>query len=193
MLRITLLLLISLLILPGCATRYSVSVDYDDQFSFSGKQSYALIVPEDIQTTRNDLLKKRIESALHQQLKQQGYVQTNKQQASIWISYFATTEKQQDIRTYQHYNSFYGYARCYRCYYPMPVTTTDVQVINYTAGTLIIDVIEPASNTLKWRGSTTSKITTSQADSMSVQERTQRVNEAVAAILAQYPPGAEKP
>lgn len=180
--------LICILSLSACASYYSVSTDYDEQYSFDGKTTYAVITPQQIKTTRNDLLRNRIESALAQQLDSRGFKQVDKDQAAIWISYFATAEQQQDIRTYQSYNSYYGYARCYRCIYPAMPVTTDVQVIHYTEATLIIDVIDPATNTLKWRGSTSSKVTTSVADSMSVAERTEQVNNAVAAILQRYPP-----
>lgn len=183
-----LLFCIFALFLNGCATHYPVSTDYDEQFSFQGKNTYALITPEAIKTTRNDLLRNRIEAALQQQLANRGFTQVKKEDAAIWISYFATTEKQRDIRTYQSYNTYYGYARCYRCVYPAFPATTDIQVINYTEASLLIDVIDPASNTLKWRGSTSSKVTTAVADNMSVEERTERVNQAVAAILEHYPP-----
>lgn len=178
------------LLLCSCATHYSVATDYDEQYTFAGKTTYALITPEAIKTTRNDLLRNRIETAIHQQLAARGFQRVDKAQASIWLSYFATAEKQQDIRTYQTYNSYYGYARCYRCIYPVVPAATEVQVVHYTEATLMLDVIDPASNTLKWRGSTSSKVTTATADSMSVAERTAKVNEAVAAILKQYPPSA---
>ncbi|MCG8538261.1 MAG: DUF4136 domain-containing protein, partial [Pseudomonadales bacterium] len=58
----------------------------------------------------------------------------------------------------------------------------------YTEGTLIIDVIDPENNQLKWRGTTKSRITTSQADSLTVDERTEKVNAAVGAIMLEYPP-----
>lgn len=182
--------MIPALLITACTTGFRVNTDFDDQFNFTGKTRYALIMPESIQTTRNDLLKNRIENGLRYQLGLKGFQEVDKANADIWISYFATTEKQQDIRTYQNYNSFYGYARCYRCYYPAPITTTEVQVVNYTEASLFIDVIDPASNTLKWRGSTSSKVTTSAADNMSVSERTEKVNQAISAILKEYPPVA---
>lgn len=178
-----------LALIASCATHYSVATDYDEGYPFGGKTTYTLITPDSIKTTRNDLLRDRIETALHEQLQQRGFQQAEKNQAGLWISYFATAERQQDIRTYQRYNSFYGYARCYRCYYPV-APTTEVQVVDYTEATLIVDVIDPASNTLKWRGSTSSKVTTSWADNMTVTERTEQVNQAIAAILKRYPPPA---
>jgi hypothetical protein len=180
-------ILISLL-LSGCATQFPVATDYDAQYSFADKTRYAIIIPDDIKTTRNDLLRKRIEQALHRELQNRGWQETDQDQAQIWVSYFATSEKQQDIRTWNNYNAYYGYARCYRCYYPAPMATTEVQVVDYIESSLLVDMIDPTSNTLKWRGSTRNKVTTSTADNMTVTERTERINNAVAAILAQFPP-----
>lgn len=176
------------LLLTACASQFPVATDFDEQYSFASKTRYAIIVPEDIKTTRNDLLRNRIENALRTELGNRGLQEVEKDQAELWVSYFATSEKQQDIRTWNNYNAYYGYARCYSCYYPVPMTTTEVQVVDYIESSLMVDFIDPASNTLKWRGSTRNKVTTSTADSMTVSERTELVNQAVSAILAQFPP-----
>ena len=188
--RLTALVCLSFsLLLSGCATYLNVATDYDDQFQFSGQSSYALIIPKDISNVRNDLLKNRIERALRNELQKKGLTETDKDNADIWVSYFATNEKQQDIRTYHSYNMFYGYSRCYRCIGPSPVFfDTEIDIENYTEGTLMIDIISPKDNKLKWRGTTRSRMTTSAADSLSVEERTAKVNGAVAAILGKYPP-----
>ncbi len=194
MLSSRLTLILGICLLAACATRYPVALDYDQQYAFTGKTTYALIQPEGIETVRNDLVRNRIETALQQQLAAQGLTPAEKDQAELWISYFATSERTQDIHAYNRYNSFFGYAHCYQCLYPMPLASTELTVVDYTEATLIIDIIDPASNTLKWRGSTTSKVTTSYADSLTVAERTERVNQAVAAILSRFPPqGSEAP
>ena len=183
------LLLLLIWQLGGCTTPLKVSTDYDDQFDFKSQSSYALIQPEKIENAPNDLTKQRIESALKNALDIKGLTLTKKDQADIWVSYFATSEKQQDVQTFHNYNHFYGYANCFRCYQPIfPVMTTEVYVTDYTEGTLMVDFIDPKSNTLKWRGMTKSKIATSRADEMTVDERIQTINEAVNVILNQYPP-----
>lgn len=174
--------------LGGCATPLQVATDYDDTYSFKGKQTYALTLPDKMETIRNDLTRSRIEAALRQQLKDKGFTEAEKADADIWISYFGTAKEEQDYRTYTDYNMFWGYSACYRCYYPAGPAMSTTQVIHYTRGTLMIDFIDPATNKLKWRGTTSSKITTSEADNMSVDERKARINDAVTAILNRYPP-----
>ncbi len=180
-------LLVIALCCSGCATSLQVSTDYDEQYTFAGKQHFALTEPQNLKTARDDITKDRITKALREQLKARGFVETEKENADIWISFFATNEKQTDYRSYTSYNAFYGYGGCYRCFYA-PVGVSNTYSVEYTKGSLLVDVIDPATNKLKWRGSTSSKITTSEADNMSVEERTAMVNAAVAAILAKYPP-----
>ena len=179
--------------LGGCTTALNVSTDYDDQYDFQSQSSYALIQPEKIDNAPNDLAKKRIETALTKHLALKNLTVAEKDLADVWVSYFATSEKQQDVQTFRNYNHVYGYANCYRCYRPVfPVMTTEVYVTDYTEGTLIIDIIDPKSKNLKWRGVTRSKMTSSHADSMTVEERIQAIDEAVETILKQYPPSKDK-
>ena len=180
-------MLVITLICTGCATGYQVSTDYDEHYAFAGKQTFALAVPQNLKTTRDDITKDRITKALREQLKAKGFAETTKEQADIWISFFATSEKQLDYHSYTSYNAFYGYGGCYRCFYA-PVGMSNTYSVEYTKGSLLVDVIDPATNKLKWRGSTSNKITTTEADSMSVEERTAMVNAAVTAILEKYPP-----
>ncbi|MBV1915824.1 MAG: DUF4136 domain-containing protein [Pseudomonadales bacterium] len=173
--------------LAGCVTTYKVATDYDEKFDFKDKHTYALMAPENVKIAHNDLVKERIEMALHSQLKANGLTQVDKESADIWISYFGSNERQTDINSYEQYNGFYGYNRCYRCVYTAPMTTTSVQTVNYVEGTLMVDFIDPATKKLKWRGSTSSRATTSKAAEMTLEERDENVNAAVSAILAEYP------
>ena len=175
------------LLLAGCVTTYNVATDYDDKYDFEDKKTYALIAPEGVKIAHNELVKERIEMTLRRQLKSHGLIEVDKENAGIWISYFGSNERQTDINSYEQYNGFYGYNRCYRCVYTVPMTTTSVQTVNYIEGTLMIDFIDPTTKKLKWRGSTSSRATTSKAAEMTLEDRDENVNGAVAAILAEYP------
>ena len=186
--RLMLYVCLSLSVLmTGCVTTYKVATDYDDQFDFENKKTYTLMAPEGVKIAHNALVKERIEMALHTQLKAHGLTEVDKESADIWISYFGSNERQTDINSYEQYNGFYGYNRCYRCVYTAIPTTTTVQTVNYVEGTLMIDFIDPATKKLKWRGSTSSRATTSSAAEMTLEDRDENVNGAVEAILAEYP------
>ena len=59
-----------------------------------------------------------------------------------------------------------------------------VDVTQYTEGTLVIDILKPGGEHLVWRGTGSARI----RDEKDPEKRTQRVNEAVDKILAQFPP-----
>ncbi len=179
-------------LLVACATHYPVSVDYDNQYPFAELGSYALIEPDGIKTTRDDLLKGRVKEAIQQQMEAKGWQSVAQGSASIWISFFVTNQSKQDVRTYQTYNSYYGYSRCYLCAHTMtPLLATDTYVVDYAEKTLVIDFVDPQTNTLKWRGKTRTRIAQQAEDNLSVTERIERVNAAVAAILSRFPPPQE--
>ena len=64
--------------------------------------------------------------------------------------------------------------------------STGSQIRTYEQGTLLIDVIDVASDKLVWRG------TSAQAmpDLSDPQRLTDHINATVAAVLAQFPPGS---
>ena len=81
-------------------------------------------------------------------------------------------------------NTGYGYGR-YGRYGGISTSTT---VSEYQEGTLLIDMIDPSSKQLVWRGSGQARI----RQSSSPEEREKRIGEAVQQILEDFPPGAEK-
>ena len=74
----------------------------------------------------------------------------------------------------------YGYGR-----YGRPMGGySETRVSEYTQGTLIIDIVDAASNELVWRGSTEGRV----REKKTPEEREKRIRDAVAAILAEFPP-----
>jgi len=59
-----------------------------------------------------------------------------------------------------------------------------VDVRQFTEGTLVIDILVPSGERLLWRGTGTSRI----REERDPQRRIEIVNDAVARILAQFPP-----
>ena len=63
--------------------------------------------------------------------------------------------------------------------------STGSQVRTYDQGTLLIDVIDVASDKLVWRGASSQAL----PNLSDPQRLTDHINAAVAAVLAQFPPG----
>jgi hypothetical protein len=167
-------------LLAGCAT-IKVNVDYDPQADFSAYRTFALL--PDPKTTGNPradnpLLHGRIKDSIRQQLALQGYVLSESPQ--MLIGYHVSTEQRLDVRTV---DSYYGYADWRYGGPGLMGTTTHVQ--QYEQGTLVIDVVDAVSNTLVWRGVGAARLRSNPTP----EQQTQRVREAVAAILTRFPPG----
>ena len=177
------------IVMAGCSTTPRVAVDYDTSYSFADKRSYAF-VEAPASAGGDDLLKQRLISALSTELTARGWRQVAKDEAQLWLSFVVTSESKQDVRMYQSYNAFFAYHRCYLCD-PSPIWLTDAYVVDYEEKTLTVDFIDPASNSLKWRGHTRSSLSEDEEIRLTVAERVARANEAVAAVLAHFPPPQE--
>jgi hypothetical protein len=64
------------------------------------------------------------------------------------------------------------------------VASFETHVNQYDEGTLVIDIVDAEAGKLVWRGSGSRRISTSPTP----QKTTRRINEAVEAILARFPP-----
>ena len=176
------------LFLISCATRFDVGTDFDQSYNFANFQTFAVVTPDNIDPMADDLMQERVETAIAAQLTSRGFVNTTPEQADMIVSYFTTTQDGTDIQVYQSYNNYYRYNRCYGC---GGFATTEVRTVDYTQGMLMIDIIEPGTETLKWRGQTSARFSARTAARMSAPERTELVNNAVLAILNNFPPGYE--
>lgn len=181
-----------ILLLLSCGNTYRVSTDYDDAYNFSGFRSFTIETPDDLDHMVDDLAQARIEEALAAELSARGFVESSSGQADMIVSYFGTSEEGVDVQTYQTYNDYYSYNSCFRCRGIIvrrnPFPQTQIRSVDYTEGMLMIDIIEPGSNLLKWRGQTSLRLSRREADGLTVAERTEIANEAVKSILDKFPP-----
>ncbi|UJH66391.1 DUF4136 domain-containing protein [Allomuricauda sp. SCSIO 65647] len=88
----------------------------------------------------------------------------------VLINYFVVVDTKQDLDTYTNY---YGRRR-------WRYQITEVEVREYTQGTLIVDFIDAKTKEVIWHGSTTGVIT---ANSIKLE---QKINDAVKAIFDKY-------
>ena len=162
-----------------------VSTDYDPSADFSNLGSYAWFDERSgVQGDRPDvssLLDRRIRSAVDGELSQKGIESVDKNSAKMLVSYHLGVESKLDVNTM---DTGYGYGR-YGRYSSIGTTTT---VTEYQEGTLLIDVIDPVSKQLIWRGSGQARV----REWSTPEDREKRIHEAVKEILAEFPPGAKK-
>lgn len=183
-----------LFFISGCST-IKVTSDFNPTVSFSGLKSYEWIpdVPEKTGDSRidgNTLLHSRVRKAVDNGLASKGYEKIKTGKPDFWVTYHVTLDKQTKIETinsYHHYGSGWGW-RYRRSYSPFSTLYgNDTFVYIYDQGSLIIDIVEPESRTLIWRGSATDKVNFSH----SPEQKEQKINEAVEKLLEKFPPQLE--
>jgi Domain of unknown function (DUF4136) len=162
-----------------------VTTDYDPSADFSGVRSYAWLDEQSgVEGDRPDvasLLDRRVRGAIETELQGKGIARVDRSAAKVLVTYHLGVEKKLDVNTI---NSGYGYGR-YGRYGGIHSTTT---VTEYQEGTLLIDLVDPTSKQLVWRGAGQARI----REYSTPEEREQRVGEAVKLILEKFPPGVEK-
>jgi hypothetical protein len=87
----------------------------------------------------NSITYQAIRDEIRRAFESRGY-RYSPQQASLDVAYYATAAPVLDIRTWDYGYDWRGF--------PIPVT----EVYQYEQGTVIIDVIDPVTHKLMWRG-----------------------------------------
>jgi Domain of unknown function (DUF4136) len=134
----------------------------------------------------NDLVDARFRRAIETVMEESGMQKVTSGEPDFRVGYFLALDDQVD---YQTVNSYWGSSWGYGMYgyrgAGMTMSTSTVQERRYTVGTMIIDIFDVESHELVWRGSGEGKVNQNARDP---QERQERADEAVRAILKQFPP-----
>ncbi|HHJ14491.1 MAG TPA: DUF4136 domain-containing protein [Gammaproteobacteria bacterium] len=183
-----LVLVLVLLPLSACTT-LRVSTDYDPGADFSALRDYAwLPAPKigsgDPALSYNSLLAPRLQSAVDELLRARGRVKV-RSKPDFWLAYRFTVREKESI-TYINHLYGYGDGWYFRAHGAVAgwYGHTDVLVSEYREGTLVLDVVRAADRQLVWRGIVVDVIY--EDDTPEMRER--RIREAVAKMLASFPP-----
>ena len=173
------IMVIAALFLAGCSS-ITVNQDYDPAYDFNKLKTYGFIpITEDAGI--DQLNATRLGDAIKANLTAKGY--TLAENADFGIALFFTKDTKTSIQSTGGYGYGYGYG--YRGYGGMGGST---YVTQYEEGTLVIDFVDMAKQELVWRGVGTGAV----SESPSVEERTEKINNAVTQILEQFPPTKEE-
>jgi hypothetical protein len=177
-------------LLAGCSSM-KVSSDYDRNADFSGLKTYDWISPAQPKTgdsrLDSDILNSRIRRAVENQLGLKGYEKATSGNPDFQVAYMASIEQKLDVSTFNYGYTYPGY------YYPRRgfggpfysgVPHSETYVDQYDEGTLLLDIVNPQTKKLIWRG--TAVDTIQKTDSP--ENREKRINEAVANMLQKFPP-----
>ncbi len=177
-----------LFFLCGACSTVSVNTDFNPEYDFTQLRTYAWLDdgkdPSSDTRINNDLVIDRVRNDVENSLGARGFVKADARTADFRVSWHGAIQKKLQVDTIDHFYSPYGYGALYRDPHwgGSGMRTTTVQ--EYEVGTLIIDILDPVHHKLVWRGSGSDRLS-SDADP---EKATTRINEAVAAILKDFPP-----
>jgi len=131
----------------------------------------------------NSISNQALRQDLAADFRAKGYTLTS-ESPNFAVAYYASAKQKLDVTDWDYGYQYWGYHRFWRGYGYGGIPTETVQ--QYTQGTVIVDVIDPATKELLWRGQ-------GQADvSQDPTTYTAELAKTVQAIVAKFPAaGAE--
>lgn len=180
-------LALGLLSLVACSG-LPVSTDYDPSRNLQSLKTFAWLKPNKKlivdPLVDNDLMDRRIKQSVERQLYQQGYTKANGDEgADFFVSYYVGAEDKLSVSSFR---SSFGYAPCWRgCFGSRRGFgfDSDVNVRQYKQGTIMVDIINPSTMELMWRGIAAKRLVGGTPE-----ERDEYVDEIVTAIVEEFPP-----
>ena len=136
-------------ILSACSSSISVQSDFDREAQFENYHTYKLVVEpiEGFPEVLDDLTKRRVEKFIKDEFAYRDYKESTN--ADLHVSYgVRVDDKQKMVANSYGYSSpyYYGYYGGYNYGW------TDIDVVDYKVGTLVISVIDVKRNSLVWYG-----------------------------------------
>ncbi|QUM82327.1 DUF4136 domain-containing protein [Moritella sp. 5] len=181
------------LVLAACST-VKVSTDYDQSADFTTLKGFNWL-PESAKVEKenaylnNRIMDVRITKAIDKQLVAQGFSFSTA--PDFYVNYSITSEKKTNIRTYDNYSGYgpsWGWGVGYGHRGMSLSAHTETRVDEYQQGSLVVDVIDPTSLELIWRGIGSKRL----PESTDAAEMDKLVADVVKSILGKFPPKASK-
>ena len=173
-----LLFLLCLVILTSCSSVRVVS-DYDTKVDFTSYKTFAFYKKGIDKASVSDLDKKRIMRAVEAELVAKGF--SKSVNPDILVSIFTKSREQVNVSD-NNVGIGWGWG-----YNPWFYGRTNININQYTEGTLFIDFIDKKTNELIWQG-----IGSGAMKMSNIEKKEERINEFVYKIISTYPPGLKK-
>ena len=172
------ILFLSAIVLFSCNS-VKVTSDYDSKVNFKSYKTFAFYKPEIDKTKISDLDKKRILRAIELALFAKGF--TKSDSPDMLVGIFAKSREKVNV---SQNNVGFGWG-----WNPwmMNNMNANVNVSQYSEGTLFIDFIDKAKKELIWQG-----IGTGALRIQNRERKEKRIKEFVNEIIAKFPPEANK-
>ncbi len=176
----------------ACGGGVKINTDYNQMIDYGQFETYAFMPVED-RPDENELISARIRNAISANVEEGGFRKVDDpNRADLWVAWHLMLDEKFSTTTTGggYTGGYYGaYGRGYWGRYGYGgggygMSTSYTTVNEWTEGTLVIDVIDRDKDILIYRATAESKI----RENVDPQERTERINDAVARMMADFPP-----
>lgn len=168
-----------------------VGSDYDPFADFSGFRTFAWISDRQEKTgdprIDDPIFDEQIREAVEIQLEVQGFEERHVDPPNFLIGYHASIDRKIEVRTINKVYSDLpglGWDDFDRRFNIGEEGNTETEVFEFDEGTLILDVVDPETKQLIWRGSAKAEI----KYAGNPEKRMERIKEAIRLILRKFPP-----
>jgi hypothetical protein len=165
------MILTGLLCLGALATAQDITFDYDRSANFSSYKTYQWTGSAG--TGNNQLMDQNIKRAIDAQLALEG-LQRVETGGDLHVTYHAAVDQEKQFDGWGSGPRWYGSGR---------VTTSTIQV-----GKLVVDLYDPATKQLVWRGAAEKTLDIKKDPDKNFQN----LQKSVAKLFKNYPPGSAK-
>ena len=154
--------------------------DFDKSTDFGKYRTYNFVSqPSTDKLGYSSLVTQQLETAVSAEMQKRGY--TMAQNPDLLVNFSGKLQKMQDVRsTPSAVGPYYGYRTGF--YGVWPGYANDVYTVNYTEGTLNIDLIDASGMRMVWEGVGVNEVTKED-----LQNRAAALSKAVADIFKKFP------
>jgi uncharacterized protein DUF4136 len=174
----------ALLTLAACESKPSVRSNYDQAADFGRYHTYNFVTdPGTNREGYSSLLTQQIEAAVNEQMQQRGY--TRSENPDLLVNFSGKVQERQEVHSTPaagpyYGRGYYGYrAGMYGVWSGYP---SSVYTVNYSEGTLNIDIVDSNRKQMVWEGVGVGELT---KEKMKNPQAT--VQEVVSEIFTKYP------
>jgi hypothetical protein len=167
------------MLVAGCATKPNVRADYDHSADFAKYKTFNFASP--LSTDKlgySSLVTQQLKSAVTTQMQQRGYTLDPK--PDLLVNFSGKLQEKQDIESTP--GPYYGYRSGFYGAWPGYSMGNEVYTVNYTQGTLNVDMVDASHMRMIWEGVVVGEVTKA-----ALKDREGSINKAVAEIFTQFP------
>ncbi|PQJ76034.1 DUF4136 domain-containing protein [Polaribacter gangjinensis] len=173
------IILFTAVILLSACSAIKVTTDYDIQVDFTKYKTFAFYKPSIDKADVSDLDKKRILRALETELLAKGFIKS--ENPDMLVSFFTKSRERVDVNQ-SNVGFGWGWGWGWNPWM-MNGGMNNVNVSQFTEGTLFVDFIDKEKKELIWQGIGTGALRNENRD-----KKEERIKEFVKEIVSRFPP-----